>query len=773
MNAKRLPGAGKGSSENPLARALFHQFAGKEDNPVLVLNAAGKILYSNPAFSRVAHQPIRNLTGKAFKECWPGNDAGRLERSLSQAWKERRTLTLSLKRDETAFRFRITPEGGRTSSSRFFLVMGKKSGAGATKRKPSGRRLPQVPGPNAVPGGHFVQSILDNAPFGAHAYTLEADRRLVFLGGNHAADRILSIDHSALVSKTIEEAFPGLAGTPIPDIYRTVAADGEEYAADQVQYENGQIKGAFEIHAFKTGRRSMAVFFRDITERKKIEDELRISQMCIDNASIGIFRIDSEGRINAVNHHACTCLGYSRAELEQLTVFDIDPTFTKERWKEHRTSLYEGRTRTIEAFHRRKDGSLLPVEVTDNHLSVADRQWTLSFVRDITDRKAAEEALQENEEKFRIAFENAPTGMSIIRSDGHYIAVNPLLCEMFGYSREDLLSGTIYTITHPDDVERSNAWIRKVISGDLSEPEFEKRYIHKDGHIVWGLVRAQWIRNADGTPRMSIVHILDITKRKSDLEALHASGARARALNEELEERVRERTVQLETANKELESFSYSVSHDLRAPLRAIDGYTRILIEDHGSELADDAKRACSVVRSETQRMGRLIDDLLSFSRLNRSQMRDSFISTAGMVDDVLVELLPPEDRQRVTVDVSPLPGVHADPALLRQVWVNLLSNAVKFSSKRTDPRIIISATTTASEVVFSVRDNGAGFDMQYADKLFGVFQRLHSIREFEGTGVGLAIVQRIVHRHGGRVWAEGEPNKGATFFFTLPRKSE
>jgi light-regulated signal transduction histidine kinase (bacteriophytochrome) len=256
----------------------------------------------------------------------------------------------------------------------------------------------------------------------------------------------------------------------------------------------------------------------------------------------------------------------------------------------------------------------------------------------------------------------------------------------------------------------------------------------------------------------------DITDRKQVEEKI-------RHLNEELEARVRERTEQLETAVKELESFSYSVSHDLRAPLRAIDGFTRVLLEDHSSALDGDGKKICSVVRDETQRMGRLIDDLLSFSRIGRSQMRRSLITTTTMVDAILQEILTPDARRHIAFDIGPLPDVYGDPNLLRQVWINLLSNAIKFSSKRAEPRIAITGTEAGHEVVFSLQDNGAGFDMQYAEKLFNVFQRLHSLHDFEGTGVGLAIVQRIVQRHGGRVWAEGERDKGATFHFALPRK--
>jgi PAS domain S-box-containing protein len=239
----------------------------------------------------------------------------------------------------------------------------------------------------------------------------------------------------------------------------------------------------------------------------------------------------------------------------------------------------------------------------------------------------------------------------------------------------------------------------------------------------------------------------------------------------ELEQRVAERTAQLEAANKELEAFAYSVSHDLRAPLRAIDGFTRILMEDYASSLDAEGWRVCTVVRDETQRMGQLIDNLLAFSRLSRTQMQVAPIDMQALAQAVFHELTAPTDQARIDFRMTSLPPALGDLTLVRQVWVNLLANALKFSSRRDRAVIEVDYREAAGENTYLVRDNGAGFDMRYSDKLFGVFQRLHSEREFEGTGVGLAIVQRAVHRHGGRVWAEGEPDNGATLYFTLPGK--
>jgi len=241
-------------------------------------------------------------------------------------------------------------------------------------------------------------------------------------------------------------------------------------------------------------------------------------------------------------------------------------------------------------------------------------------------------------------------------------------------------------------------------------------------------------------------------------------------LNADLERRVAERTAQAETSTRELEEFTYVVSHDLRTPLRAIDGFSRILEDDYGDKLDDEARRLIGVVRENARKMGQLIDDLLTFSRLGRNPVAENSINMEALARRALAEIGAPAADGRARIEIQSLPEARGDPVLIRQVWVKLLENAVKFSGKREQPAIEVSGHENDAESVYCVKDNGAGFDMQYYDKLFGVFQRLHGMLEFSGTGVGLAIVRRIVSRHGGRVWAEGKVDKGAAFYFSLPR---
>ena len=250
---------------------------------------------------------------------------------------------------------------------------------------------------------------------------------------------------------------------------------------------------------------------------------------------------------------------------------------------------------------------------------------------------------------------------------------------------------------------------------------------------------------------------------------LKQAEADIRQLNDELEQKVIERTSQLESANKELESFSYSVSHDLRAPIRAINAYTKILMEDYlGKFDADGIKVLYSIIRN-SKKMGELIDDLLAFSKLGRKQVTVSEINMTNLVNLVREELLFDEGEIIPEFSLSDLPPAKGDQSLIKQVWINLISNAIKYSKYNPKIHIGIGAYEKDNYVVYYVKDDGAGFDMQYYDKLFGVFQRLHSQEEFEGTGIGLAIVQKIIHRHNGTVWAESTLNEGACFYFSLP----
>ena len=372
-----------------------------------------------------------------------------------------------------------------------------------------------------------------------------------------------------------------------------------------------------------------------------------------------------------------------------------------------------------------------------------------------------ERVLPTEDTKFRSIVENSLAGIFTVDGGYRFIYANDELCKILGYSKEQLVGKDFREVVAADSLDLvADRYVRRQ-RGEEVPRRYELNIIRSDGEIRNAELSVSIIKDAAGSS-LSMGQIVDITERK------RAEGEIYR-LNQELEQRVVERTAQLAVANKQLEAFSYSVSHDLRSPLRAIDGYTGILIDDYEMLLDEEGKRICQVIRGQTRKMNQLIDDLLAFSRLSLMEMKLSRINMKSLAATVFQDVTTPEARARIDFHLGPLPDVMGDPALIQQVWVNLLSNAVKFSSKRERAVITVSYTQDGEETIYSVSDNGAGFDMKYADKLFGVFQRLHSEQEFEGTGVGLAIIQRILQHHGGRVWAEAQIGQGATFYFSLP----
>ena len=296
-----------------------------------------------------------------------------------------------------------------------------------------------------------------------------------------------------------------------------------------------------------------------------------------------------------------------------------------------------------------------------------------------------------------------------------------------------------------------------ILKGDKVQA-LETKRITKHGKLIDVLFSATSIADNSNDQKSIAITERDITEQKLADEQI-------KQLNADLHANV----LQLELSNKELESFSYSVSHDLRAPLRALNAYAGILEEDYMPVLDDEAKRVLGIIKANALKMGVLIDDLLEFSRLGRKEVEKSQTDIKRMVEDIVTDIAR-STHHSATIKISPLPPVYADPALLKQVWINLISNAIKYSGKKENPVIEIGSTDSETETCFFVKDNGSGFDMKYAAKLFNVFQRLHSAEEFAGTGVGLAIVYRIIAKHGGRIWADAKKDEGATFYFTIPK---
>lgn len=353
--------------------------------------------------------------------------------------------------------------------------------------------------------------------------------------------------------------------------------------------------------------------------------------------------------------------------------------------------------------------------------------------------------------------------VAITNPQGRITYVNDKFCAISKYTRDELL-GQDHRIINSG--YHSKEFIRglwtTIAQGRVWKGEIKNRA--KDGSFYWVDTTIVPFLRPDGKPYQYVAIRADITQRKLIEEEI-------RRLNQELEARVAERTAQLEAANKELEAFSYSVSHDLRAPLRHIDGFAGLLLKSDQHAVSERGQRHLANIADSAKQMGRLIDDLLVFSRMGRTDMRVTPVNLSALVEETIRSLQPEIQRRRIVWKKSPLPIVHGDAPMLRQVFVNLLANAVKYTRPRDPAEIEIGCHDDTPEgYIIFVRDNGVGFEMHYADKLFGVFQRLHRAEEFEGTGIGLANVRRIVTRHGGRTWAEGEPGAGAAFYFTLPK---
>ncbi|MBA4055500.1 MAG: hypothetical protein C0490_12365, partial [Marivirga sp.] len=555
-------------------------------------------------------------------------------------------------------------------------------------------------------------------------------------------DRIIKIRAQGF--EPARDSLLTLGGKETMDSIRTVVAHIQQVEVSLLEdrrIENEKKVTSFNYAYVATGLLIVIILnvlfliiYKNLKMRKAAEGELLCASAEIrdlyDNAPCGYLSVDQSMLLTNANQTLLNWLGYKSDEVIHKMVFE--DLLSEEGKLQFRSSFDEdiekykkqGYVKDLEFEIRRKDGTNLSVVVNSVVLFDVNGNFvkSSSSVFDNTARKKAEQ----ERDNF---FDNSLDLMVILSMNGTFLSWNRAWKNILGYNNSDLENINISRLIHPDDLERTLDTLRDKLGAGESLVSFENRYRAKDGTDHWLL----W--NAVPLLDKGVVYgfARDITDRRQS------------------EERITE-------LNKELEAFTYSVSHDLRSPLRAISGYAQILKEDYFDIFDEEAKRVTNVIISGANRMGKLIDDLLDFSRMGRKDLSFSNLNMREIVDNIFQDMLS-DNEKAMEIKVLPLTPCKGDLSMLRQVWTNLISNALKYSSKKTKTEIEIGSFNENGTVCYYISDKGAGFDMKYRDKLFGVFQRLHKVKEFEGTGVGLALVKRIIDRHGGSVWAEGKIN--------------
>jgi len=517
-------------------------------------------------------------------------------------------------------------------------------------------------------------------------------------------------------------------------------------------------------HALETLARQIGSTLARIHSDAVRRESRQNLQTLFDSVEDFLFVLDRSGQILETNAVARKRLGYAEAELAGQDVLMVHPLARRAEAAALISAMLAGECDSCQVPLQARDGALIPVETRVTRGTWSGQPALFGVSRDVTDRERMDGLLRESAREMREAQTIAGFGSYVLEVGTGLFRISKNLEAILGIGPDGPRSLEGWkALLHPEDREAVIRLFEEVVGKGI---RFDKEYRivrPKDGEVRWLHTLGDVSLGPDGNVATVAGTNVDVTERRTARDLIQG-------VNEELEQRVSRRTASLVEANAELAAFSYSVSHELRTPLRAIDGFSARIARAYGGLLDEEGRRLFEQVRWNAKRMGALIDDLLAFSQAGHSVLRLAKVDMAGAAREAFDLALPdPATRERISFSVGPLPEAEVDAVLLRRVWANLLSNAVKFSAKRERPEIRVEGCALDGESVYSVRDNGAGFDQKFVCQLFGVFHRLHGQNEFEGTGVGLALVRRVVTRHGGRVWAEGEPGRGATFSFSLP----
>ncbi|HJT60320.1 MAG TPA: PAS domain S-box protein [Burkholderiales bacterium] len=614
------------------------------------------------------------------------------------------------------------------------------------------------------------RAVVDSANEGMLIY----DRSLNIIAGNRAAERIVGLPLAELIGKP---GFTSLLsciradGTPLAEAERptrvTVRSGkpqtdlriGIKRAAGAVTWLS--VNTAFLRRVDDTDYYGLVSTVTDVTEQTLAGARLKESEArfrrTFELAGSGMAHIGMDRRFIRVNRRLCGILGYSEAEMLNLTGRQISHPDDLDIINEQRPALHSGEIDAVrlEKRYLRKDGAVVWVKFSMTLERDAEGRplYEIAVYDDITAQRDTEARLKESEARFRQTFELAASGICHV-VDGRFVRVNKSLCEILGYSEKELLGKSVKEVSHPEDRDVTDAGRARIRAGEIDQARFEKRYLRKDGSVVWCDLAIALVRDVFGMPLYEIAVFDDITERKKSEAALHAA-------HEELKR-----------SNAELEQFAYVASHDLQEPLRMVASYTQLLGRRYEGKLDKDAHEFMSYIVDGATRMKQLIEDLLAYSRVGTKGAEFKPVALEAPLRRALFNLRAGIEEAGAAVTYDPLPTVQGDEVQLGQLMQNLVGNSLKFRSNSV-PRIHVGVSESPGEFQIEVRDNGIGIEPQYYERIFMVFQRLFNKGEYPGTGIGLAICKKVVERHGGRIWVESRPGDGSSFHFTLPKRGE
>ena len=562
--------------------------------------------------------------------------------------------------------------------------------------------------------------------------------------------------------------------TEIPyweNIYRQ-ALNGERLRfVTKIEYTNPNLFLEFSVNPVTCEGKitGLACFCRNITNDKLKEmDQERTQELfrlIVDNPILGIVWATAEGKMINANETFCKILDSTLADLLKVNYGDYTfpddlitekPLFEKLKQGVIDNYVLEKRYVTLKGTIK-----WVKVNLSTNKNETGKIRYITCIVQEIGERKESEKLLEQSEANLRAILDHTSASCLLLDNDLKIVAYNKLAENWMNiYFNHTFQTGELFLPLVPPKYRSLAEQVLKVAAAGMPY-RYTGKYQFAENVLNWYDVQVAPAYNAENIVSGIVISIVDITREKNN-------EAEIKALNETLEQKVKARTAQLEASNKEMEAFTYSISHDLRAPLRNINGFAEILLEDGADMLSKEMKKNLTVIKSNAVRMGLFIDSLLEISRLGRSVLNKKEVNMKHLVEEIVEEIKFADKNLKAEIIINEIHNIKGDASLLKQVWQNLISNAVKYSALKKNPKIEIGSTSSDGKIHYSVKDNGVGFEMQFSHKLFGVFQRLHRDTEFVGTGVGLAIVKRIVQKHNGQVGVQSAPNVGTTFYFSL-----